>query len=141
MSLDDGLFWRWYAKLVGTAFAVVFILAGIGYWPTVRLSGGEGAVAMVAGCLISWASSCAGAVPLALVPAKPSAEQAGSVLVATGVRFVVVLLLVVPMVLSGWFDRAVLAIWVAISYLLLLVVDSAFTVHLLKRMSQDRTNE
>ncbi len=141
MREGSGLFWRSYAKLVGTAFLLVSVLAGVGYWPTVQLAGMEAVPAMIAGCLVSWLASCVGAVPLALAPFRPSTEQASSILISTGLRFLVVLVLVAPIVLSGWFPRVVFVSWVAMSYLPLLIVDTAFAVRLTKRLTTEKMNE
>ncbi len=137
MTSVNERFLRWYAAAIGVALAVVTLIGAIGYWPTLRL-GGRGAVpAMAVGCAISWIASCVGAVPLAWATARRSAQQANAILVSTGVRFLTVLALVVPAVFSGWLDRTPLVIWVAISYLLLLVVDTMFAIRLTNRAGKE----
>ena len=58
---------------------------------------------------------------------------------STGVRFLVVLVLVVPAVLSGWFHRNALVTWVAFSYMTMLLVDTTFAVRLMKRFEENPT--
>lgn len=137
MTSVSARFLRRYAAVVGVALAAVVIIGAIGYLPTFRLSGREGVAALAAGCGLSWLASCAGAVPLAMATARSTAQQANAVLVSTGVRFITVLALVAPAVFSGWFDRTVLVVWVVISYLLLLVVDTTLAIRLTKRTGEE----
>ena len=114
---------------------VTAVIAGAGYFPTVKLAGSGHIAAMIAGCTVSWIASCAGAVPLARALSGASSETATAILASTTIRFFVVLALVAPLTLSGWFDRVVFVVWVAISYLLLLAVDTCYVVRLMKRVS------
>jgi hypothetical protein len=56
-----------------------------------------------------------------------------AILASTVVRFVTALFLVVPLTLSGWVDQTVFVLWVAISYLLMLLVDTGLAVRMLRR--------
>ena len=134
-SARRGRFARNYVKLVAAALLVTAIIAGTGYYPTMKLAGDDHISAMIAGCTMSWIASCAGAVPLARALSGPSSETATAILASTTIRFFVVLALVAPLTLSGWFDRVVFIVWVAISYLLLLAVDTCYVVRLMKRVS------
>ncbi len=126
---------RDYVKLVATALLVTAFIAGAGYFPTLKWAGSDHIAAMIAGCTVSWIASCFGAVLLARALSRPSSETATAILASTTVRFFVVLALVAPLTLSGWFDRVVFVVWVAISYLLLLAVDTCYAVRLMKRVS------
>lgn len=131
MTSASGTFTKPYMTFVGVALLTGAIVAAAGYSPTKRLSTGEGVGSMVAGCGISWIASCVGAVPLAwAIAGRGSADRVTSILMATGVRFLVVLFLVVPAVFSGWFERTVLVLWVAISYLVMLGVDTLLAIRL-----------
>jgi hypothetical protein len=100
----------------------------VGYRPTMRL-GGHGAVyGMLAGCGISFAASMLGAIPLVATRRESSTTVLQAVLMSTLVRFLVVMMLALAAALSGWFERAPLLIWVAVSYLLLLVADTLYAV-------------
>lgn len=132
-------FARSYVKFVATAAVTAALLAGLGYFPTVRLVEEGAAAAMLAGCGISWASSCFGAIPLATAASGPTKRAAEAILLSTAVRFVAALLLVVPAALSGWFNRNALVLWVAISYMIMLLVDTTFAVRLMKRVDENKS--
>lgn len=136
MKPQSGTFWTSYAMFVGIAFLVAGAIAGIGYVPTVRIAGDGAVLSMVVGCGITWVSSCVGAAPLAMAASGDSSQAASSILLSTGLRFLVVLLLVAPLALSGWLERNVMVFWVAISYLLMLLVDSAFAIRIMKRINE-----
>jgi len=46
--------------------------------------------------------------------------------------------LVVPLVLSGWFDRTVLVLFVAVSYLMMLLVDTLLAVRMIRRAEDQK---
>ncbi len=136
MSSANGRFLWFYAKFAGAALLSAGILAGVGYFPTVRVAGREAVWAMIVGCAVSWLASCLGAVPVALAMSARSRQTGQAILASTALRFLVVLLLVVPLALSGWFERTVLVLWVSISYLVLLVVDTAFAIRCMRRLME-----
>ena len=136
MSSANGRFLWFYAKFAGAALLSAAVVAGIGYFPTVRVAGHEAVWAMIAGCAVSWLASCLGAIPVALAMSARSRQTGQAILASTALRFLVVLLLVVPLALSGWFERTVLVLWVSISYLVLLVVDTAFAIRCMRRLME-----
>lgn len=137
MTPVKGRFLRSYATFVGAAAVSAGAVIAVGYFPTVRLAGDDAVGSMLAGCAASWIAGCVGAVPLARTIPFRSPKSGIAVLASTVIRFVVVLLLVVPFVLSGWFDRVVFVLWTAISYMVMLLVDTALAVHWIKRMSEN----
>ncbi|HVS00002.1 MAG TPA: hypothetical protein VMW27_25475 [Thermoanaerobaculia bacterium] len=118
-----------YLRFLVCVAAVVAILAGLGYVPTRHL-GGMGAVsAMFAGCAIGAVASLAGLLPF--VVGRGAATPAGrlqAMLLAMAVRFGVVLVLGLAASLSGWFERGPLLLWIAISYVALLAVETWFAL-------------
>ncbi len=125
-----------FVKFVGLSLGCAAVTIAIGYIPTKNIAGVDGVYAMLAGVAISWISSCVGAIPVAY---RLSSDQAGNaanaILTATMVRFMVVLMLVAAMVFSGIVDRNVLVLWVGISYLLMLAIDTLFAIAVMKRQS------
>ena len=119
-----------FVRFAMVAAGVTIVIAALGYVPTRRLGGPDALPGMAAGCAISLIASLIGAIPLAL--RTPGDDTSGplAALTATGVRFLVVLMLALSAALSGWFDRPALLIWVAISYLLLLVADTTYAVRM-----------
>jgi len=130
MTIVSGHPLRTYTLLVGAGLGTTIVLAGLGYWPTIRIAGGQAVKPMLAGCLVSWISSCVGAIPLARGLAAGGTQPALAILYSTAFRFVTVLLLVVPLVLGSGLDRTAIVVWVALSYLVLLLVDTVFVVRM-----------
>ncbi len=139
MSTANGrLLWS-YARLVGVALLLVATIACIGYWPTIRVAGNDSVWSMLIGCGVSWIAGCIGAIPLARALSEQSPQPALAVLTSTVLRFITVLLLVIPLTLSGWFQSPVLVLWVAVSYFVLLIVDTALTVRAMKGAAENNS--
>lgn len=119
-------------KFLAISFAATLVIAGLGYWPTLRLAGDDAITAMVAGCFVSFVASGIGVIPVLLARRKPTSNITQAILISTGLRFIVVLMLTLSIALSGWFETAPLLIWVAISYMALLSIDTLFLVRVSK---------
>ena len=117
-----------FASFAVVGFVTAALVAGVG--TCVVGSGSVGAV--LAGCGVSWISSCAGAIPLAVAAGDAPQKIANAVLASTAVRFLVVLALAAPLLLGGWFPGKVLAVSLGVSYLLLLTVDSVIGLRMLR---------
>jgi hypothetical protein len=138
MTKARATFGGYYAAFVGMGLATALVVAAVGYFPTVRIRGGEGAAALAVGCAVSWIASCIGALPTAAALAARPKQAGTAVLASTMVRFVTALVLVVPLVLSGWFDRTVLVLFVAITYLMMLMVDTLLAVRIIRRAEEQK---
>ena len=102
--------------------------AGLGYYSRARNL-------HAAACRI--VSSHGGQLPGTAAALATRPKQAGTaVLASTMVRFVTALVLVVPLVLSGWFDKTVLVLFVAVSYLMMLMVDTLLAVRMIRRAEE-----
>ena len=123
---------RLYARFLVLILAAAGVVAALGYLPTRRLAGTEGVVAMLGGCAVTMIASMIGAVSIAVAARRPSGVTPQVIMVATSVRLVVVLVLGGAAVLSGLFERGPLLIWVALSYLAQLAVDTWLAVKALK---------
>ncbi|MHC4697843.1 MAG: hypothetical protein ACYTFA_14015 [Planctomycetota bacterium] len=126
-----------YASFVGVALVTAAGIAGLGYFPAVRLWEGDVVPALLAGCGISWVASSIGAIPVALALAARSRGTAMAILAATVIRFLTALLLVAPLALSGWFDRTVLVVCVGVSYVLMLLVDTLYSIRMMRRLFEN----
>jgi len=118
-----------YLRFLAWAVTATVIAALLGYVPTRRLGGEDALPAMLAGCVVGLLASAAGGVPVALArrAAAPTARLQ-AMMAAMGLRFAVVLALGVAALLSGAFARTPLLMWVAISYVVLLVVDTWYAM-------------
>lgn len=122
---------RTLALFVGVLSAVVAALVAIGYWPTVRIAGPAAVPAMLAGCAVSWFAGLAGALPVLFAGAlggQPGQPRTMAALLATVVRMMVAALAGLVLALLGAFPKAPLLLWLGISYVALLPVESWFVL-------------
>ncbi len=114
-----------YLRFLAWTVALAVVIALLGYLPTKRW-GGEGAVrAMLAGCGVGVVASALGGVPVLLFSEVGGATGA---LAAMAVRFAAALGLGLAAALSGSFERGPLLLWMAISYMVLLTVDTRYAL-------------
>ena len=92
---------------------------------------------MLVGISISLLGGWAGTLPTIACINKPPREHAAGVLGGLGVRFAVTLGLAVAILLTGAFAKVPLLLWVAVSQLVILVVDVLGLAALLKRAAKD----
>ena len=114
-----------YLKFVGLLVGVTILLLLVGFLPT-RSIAGEGAwTSMLAGCLVSLLASAIGAIPLAFsAGAGPAVLQLA--LMSMGLRLVLVVVGGFIMVTLPGLSIPVGLVWLAISYVVLLVPDTRF---------------
>ena len=127
-DMSNHSFGHYYVRLVAISAACCAILAAVGYLPTVRLAGAAGLEAMLFGLLVSLATSALGAIPVCLAMGQGRANAANAILAGMAVRFLTILILVASFAFSGLVDRTVFVVWVAVSYLALLLVDTLISV-------------
>lgn len=120
-----------FVRIGGITLIASIVMAGIGFL-LVRSNGLPSPEACLAACGASWLSSLCGAVPIASAVGKKSKNAAEAILLATALRFFGVLLLIVPLTFSGWFDRKVFVLSAALSYLILLALDTVISLPLLR---------
>lgn len=120
-----------YLRFLAWALAAVVLAAALGFVPTRRLGGEDALAAMIAGCAVGWAASALGGIPVALGRGKAAVNPAArlqGMLASMGLRFAVVLALGAAAAFSGLFGLKPLLLWIAISYLALLAVDTWYAV-------------
>lgn len=119
--------WRSFGGFVAVAAVVVVVLWALGALPTRRLAGPEGIPAMLAGGSIALVGSLAGALLVAL----RDRGETPPVFVAFGVmglRLAVVLALGLAVALGRFFALAPLLMWIALTHLVLLAVDTRYVL-------------
>lgn len=119
-----------YLRFLAWVVAVTAALALVGWVPTRRLGGEDAIPAMLAGCAVGILASALGGVPIALAGGARGgpAARMQALLLSMAIRLGAVVILAVAAVLSGWFPRAPLLLWVAISYVVQLVVDTRYAL-------------
>ncbi len=121
-----------YRGFLGTVIAVSAALVALGYLPTARL-GGPGAVgAMVAACAVSAFASAVSGLLLAQAGRVPRHQAVNLALGSLVVRLLLALMVGGAAAASGWLDTEPFLIWLAISYLALLVVDTGYALRVFK---------
>jgi hypothetical protein len=117
-----------YLRFLGRVAATAAAAALLGAWPT-RRWGGEGALlAMAAGCGISALGAAVGGLPFALAGGAPAAAVPVRALLAAALRSLLVLALGLAAALSGRLPVGPLLVWLAISYVLLLIPDTRYAL-------------
>ena len=117
-----------WLKAAAVGLLVVAIAAAVGYVPTVRASGADGVSAMWVGCGIGLVSNWIGLIATAGSFRGDPARRPLAVLLGTAVRFLAVMVFTASAALSGLVPATPLVVWVAISYLTVLAVDTAWLV-------------
>ena len=113
-------FFRLLLLLLATA--TILLLAG--YFPTRGAGGIQAVWAMFTGCAVSFLGSVVGGIPLALGKTRPESARLNYVLGSLALRFLVVLGGVLLVVLTTPTERTPFLLWVVLSYLTFLAVDS-----------------
>lgn len=124
-------------RLMGLVLVTGLVLAAAGYFPTRNLAGTAGVAAMLTGICVAVVSAAAGMTPPILAMHASAIERQKSLMMGMGLRFLVTLLLTVATVFSGFLPQTPLVVWIAIAYLVLLLVDTWALVGLLKRMEKN----
>ena len=127
-------FGQTYARLVLASLGTALAVGILGYYPTLRIAGADGVTAMCAGIGVSVVAGCVGAIPIGLAGQGDPTRVPQAILTATAVRFLVVMAITVSVVFSGWFERAALGLWIGISYLAMLLVDTLYAVRVVGKM-------
>jgi hypothetical protein len=117
-----------YLRFLAWVVAVAAVVALLGFLPTRRLAGDAALPALLAGCVIGILASALGGVPVALSHGMPATARMPAVMASMLVRLVAAVALGAAAVLSGQFPRGPLLIWVAITYMALLVVDTRYAL-------------
>ncbi len=115
-------------KPAGLGVLAVVIAAGAGYVPTSRMSGDEGITAMGVGCLVGLVSNWIGLAATAGSFRGDPARRPLAILLGTTIRFLVVLAFAVAGALSGLMQTGPLFMWISISYLIVLLIDTVWLV-------------
>lgn len=123
---------RRFGSFLLLSLGAASVLVLVGFLPTRKLAGESGLMAMAAGCGVSLLASWLGALPV-VIGSKSDGQAFGSAVVGSmAIRFFVVLLGTLVLALGTELARAPFLVWVGISYVVLLVVDTLFAVRSLK---------
>jgi len=130
---------RRYLRFAALALAVTVALAALGWIPTLRRAGSEALPALLAGCAVSLAAALVGGWVLqradpgsrlrgAAVQGPEAAQAMVAGLQAMGVRLLVLAALGTAVGLADVVPLEPFLIWMVISYLALLPVETRFAL-------------
>lgn len=122
-----------YLKLLLGAAAAAVVLTAAGWIPTDRLAGGAGITAMLAGIGVSFIASVVGGLPIALMGQKSPVDRQTAMMASMGLRMIITLGAFAALALASPLPRVPLAVWTGVSYLVLLAVETAFAVWLVRK--------
>ncbi len=125
-----------YLRFCLLSSTVVLLLVGVGFWPSKHLGGSEAVTAMLAGCAVCLLASWCGGLPIVLTRNMTSAAIVNAALGSMLARLVAILVFGTITVLSGWFERTPLLVWIGIGYVAMLVPDTLFTLQSAKSLSK-----
>jgi len=117
-----------FVSFLALSLGAATLIAVLGFVPTRKISGDTGLVAMFAGCGVSLLASWLGAVLIAATPSDDGRSSGQAVLGSMALRFFVVLAGALVLVFGTEIMRAPFLIWIGISYMVLLVVDTWFAL-------------
>lgn len=110
------------AKFFFATVGLMVVVGAIGYVPTVRLGGEDAMAGLLAGCGVSLAGSWIGSIPI-FVALRAGCGAVNAALAAMALRFVLVGGAALAIALSGAVSKGPFLVWVAISYVVLLIAD------------------
>lgn len=117
--------YRSYAKFLLLLLGLTSLMVVLGFVATRRVGGAEAVTAMFWGCGLSLLASAVGGLPQVL--SGRSLQNAGALsLGSLALRMGITLLGLLAILLSTDISRRAFLLWVAISYLVLLIADVAF---------------
>lgn len=118
-----------YLRFLAWVVGVVVLIALVGWLPTRRLGGPEAIPAMIVGCAAGALASALGGIPVARGRgAAGPAQRLNAMMLSMGLRLAVVAALGAAAAFSGQFERVPLLLWIGISYVALLAVDTRYAV-------------
>lgn len=119
--------WLSYARFVAWVLGASALLALVGYLPAQKLGGEGGVTAMLCAIVAAALGSLIGGFPVAVARAGGTAGPQ-VVMISMTVRLIAVALLAAALALSLDLEMTPFLLWLAIAYLLLLVIDTLFAM-------------
>ncbi len=119
-----------YLRFCAWVLAAAAALAALGYLPTRKLAGDGAVESMLAALGAVAAGSIVGGLPIFMAQLRSDAKP-GVVIVSMVVRLVAVVLVAAFLALLLELETPALLVWLALSYLLLLVVDTRYAMGVL----------
>jgi hypothetical protein len=124
-----------FVRIAALAAATAALLACIGYFPTLRLSGTAGVGAMLVGIAVALVGAWIGSlIPILFIRPDPRVFLNG-LLIGLGARFVITLALALLLRAMGVGPAKPLLLWVGIGQVVILATDTVGLLRLVRRLS------
>lgn len=114
------------SRFVTLAVGALVLLAALGYVPTRRLAGDGATSAMLVGAGLALLASMIGILPLLKVRGRPPAQKIAALMGSIALRLGVVVAAAAAVALAGVLALKPFLVWIALSHLVLVAVDSLF---------------
>ena len=124
-----------FAKLAAAGLVPLVLAGAVGVYVTQQVAGGAGVRAMLVGCGVGLVGNWVGTLPTTMVSDLAGRDGGLAALMGTALRFLAALVLTPVLALSGWVEVAPFVVWVAISYLAILLGE---TIMLVRMMQTER---
>jgi len=121
-----------YGRLLGVATLAAAALTGIGWIPTSRMAGPDGLFAMGIGIGISYFAAMVAGLAMVFIRAKTPGERQVTAMGAMAARMVLTLGLFLGAALLKVAALRPMALWMAVSYLVFLAIETVFFVRLVR---------
>ncbi|MCG3137144.1 MAG: hypothetical protein HJJLKODD_00987 [Phycisphaerae bacterium] len=126
--------YRWLQlAVIGLAAAV--LLAAVFGPLTFRLAGWPGIRAMTAALLAVWIAQSVGSIPICQALTGAGPVMPNKVMGSMILRLISTVVVAIPLVSSGWWLMTPLLLWLAGSYFILLMVETAVLTRWIRRQA------
>jgi len=119
--------------LLAWALAALIVACLVGLWPTYRLAGWAGVMAMGVGGAISLVGCVLGSVVIGMVLVRRPELGGYSVMAGASVRFAVVVVLAGVVAWTRRVPAAPMLVWVAVTYMVMLAAETVGLVRVIRR--------
>lgn len=130
---------RAFLKFAGMNLCVAVVLLALGYFPTVRMLGADGIIAMLCGVAVTMLATLAGMVPVLLASHGSAQDRPQAIMMGMAIRLGLLVILSASLVLGGVAPYRPLLIWIAISFLVFLMIDTLVMYAVLVAANQNPT--
>ena len=126
--------------LAAAGLAALVVAGTLGAYPTYRLGVSDALLGLVVGCGVAWIAAVVGFVPGCMMLDRAPRTAALAFLAGSVIRFFVAVLLGLLIVLMDLVSKTPLLLWIAIGYLVVLLVDTTLVVRLVNRSAGNQEN-
>jgi uncharacterized membrane protein len=133
--------WRAFLKFAGMNLGLAIVLVSLGYFPTLRMIGDQAIFSMFCGIAVTMLATLVGMVPVLMASQMAPQDRLQAIMMGMAIRLALLVLLSGSLVLSGVVIYRAMLIWVAVSFLFFLLVDTLAMYSVLKAADSPPASE